>query len=466
MRSIRRDLTAVLVVTITAAMLTGGLAIYHAARKEVDGLLDYQLRQLALSARDHVFRNPLVPPLDNDDADSDFVIQVWGPDGIRLYSSRPHQALPAMRGSGYADLDTREGTWRVFVTRTRMQVIQVAQPMRVRNEMALAVVSRVLFPLLILLPGLSLLIWIFVGRGLAPLKRLAQAVATRTPTVLDPLPEQKAPEEVLPLVGSLNDLLGRLAEAIAAQKAFIADAAHELRTPIAALQLQAQLVERARTDAERSASLQDLKAGVRRSGHAVQQLLTLARQDPDLAVRPFTVVALAELARSVVAEHIVLAEVKRIDLGLHYADEYATVRGDPDALRVLLGNLLDNALRYTPVGGRVDVSATMRDGSPYLEVSDSGPGILEADRTRVFDRFYRGEATRESGTGLGLAIVKTIADRHGAQVQLDNSDSGGLRIRVVFPSSAEKPRAHAEFEKSLAVEKRLNLVAASRSPSD
>jgi two-component system OmpR family sensor kinase len=310
--------------------------------------------------------------------------------------------------------------------------------MKVRNAMALAGVTRVLTPLMVLLPLLSLLIWIMVGQGLAPLKRLAGAVAMRTPRSLEPLPTDGAPSEVMPLVDSLNDLLRRLDEALAAQKAFVADAAHELRTPITALQLQAQLIERAQSDAERSDLLDDLKAGVRRCAHLVGQLLTLARQDPDLAGRPSSSLALGELARQVVADHASLAATKQIDLGLAVIDEFARVQGDEEALRILLRNLTDNAIRYTPRGGSVEVAIISVAGRPCIEVSDSGPGIAEKDRARIFDRFYRGEGVGETGTGLGLSIVRAIADRHQATIELGDAEAGGLRIRVVFPRPNEE----------------------------
>lgn len=436
MRSIRRNLIATLFGAITIVLLSGAFAIYAAVREESGNLFDYQLRQLALSLRNSAFGGVWTPPATSDEEDFDFVIQVWDPAGVRLYYSRPHMDLPGFVNAGYATVDTREGAWRVFAIHTRSQVIQVAQPMRVRERMALDTAARVLLPFLLLLPALSIAIWGLVTRGLAPLDRLARAVATRTPRALDPLPEQQAPVEVRPLVGSLNDLLARLGEALAAQKAFIADAAHELRTPIAALQLQAQLAERAENEADRHAALEDLKAGVGRAGRTVQQLLTLARQDPDLAARPLESVALGELARQVVAEHMPLAEAKDIDLGVAAADDALTVRGDPAALRVLLGNLVENSLRYTPPGGQVDLSVGGTEDQPVLEVRDTGPGIPEADQARVFDRFYRGEATHEPGTGLGLAIVKTIADRHGAKLALRNEASGGLRVKVAFPRRA------------------------------
>jgi two-component system OmpR family sensor kinase len=299
--------------------------------------------------------------------------------------------------------------------------------------MALAAVTRVLTPMLLLLPVLSVVIWVIVGRGLTPLRRLARAVALRTPSGLEPLPVTDTPEEVLPLVQSLNDLLRRLDEALAGQRAFVADAAHELRTPIAALQLQVQMLERAASDAERQAAVDDLQAGVRRGAHLVNQLLTLARQEPDLTDRPKSAVPLGELARTTVAEHVIVAEERQIDLGMTHTDDAAIVEGNADGLRILLRNLVDNALRYTPAGGAVDVAVSVSGPDAVLDVTDDGPGIPPEDRQRVFARFYRGSGTGETGTGLGLSIVKSIADRHGARVELDSSATGGLRVRVRFP---------------------------------
>jgi two-component system OmpR family sensor kinase len=399
----------------------------------VDDLFDYQLRQLALSLRDQAFHNAFAPPTEHVEEELDFVIQVWSPEGVRVYYSQPHKTLPGLVQIGYNTITTPEGNWRVYATQLNSLVIQVAQPLGVRNAKALQAAIHLMIPLCALLPVLSVLIWIVVSRGLAPLDRLAKAVATRSPKALEPLPEQKVPVEVLPVVRSLNGLLGRLDEALAAQKAFIADAAHELRSPIAAMQLQAQLVERAQTGEDARAAIADLKAGIQRAGHAVRQLLTLARQDPDLAAKPFVSVSLAELARSVIGDQIALAAAKDIDLGLAAADERALVLGDTEGLRILLANLVENAVRYTPKGGRVDVHIRQEEGGkPSIEVDDTGPGIALKDQGRVFDRFFRGEGTAEPGTGLGLAIVKTVADRHGALVRLRNVEPHGLRVKVVF----------------------------------
>jgi len=432
-KSIRRQLLAALLGTISLALLAGAFAIYRSTLAEVDDLFDYQLRQLALSLRDQAYHNAFAQATEDVAEDFDFVIQVWSPEGVRVYYSHPHKTLPGLVQMGYNTITTPEGNWRVFAAQLNSLVIQVAQPLKVRNQMALKTAVHLLIPLSALLPVLSLLIWILVSRGLAPLDRLAKAVATRSPKALEPLPEQKAPEEVLPLVRSLNDLLARLGDALAAQRAFIADAAHELRTPIAAMQLQAQLVERAESEEEAHAAIADLKAGIQRAGHAVRQLLTLARQDPDMAAKPFVSVSLAELARSVIGDQIALAGAKDIDLGIEAVDESALVLGDTEGLRILLTNLIENAIRYTPKGGQVDIFIRrMEDGRASVEVADTGPGIAVKDQTRVFDRFYRAEGTAEPGTGLGLAIVKTVADRHGASIELNNAEPHGLRVKVVF----------------------------------
>ena len=259
------------------------------------------------------------------------------------------------------------------------------------------------------------------------------SVATRSGEALEPLPGDRVPDEVKPLVAALNDLLVRLGGAIDVQRSFIADAAHELRTPLTAVQLQIQLAERARTDDERQAAFAQLKRGQARAAHLVQQLLTLARQEPGVAPQARSAVDLAQLVRLVVSEHAPLAADRNIDLGISHEDQ-ARIFGDVEALRVMLGNLIDNAIRYTPPGGTVDVAVRLGAGTAAVEILDTGPGIPEDDRERVFDRFYRREATEASGSGLGLAIVKNIADRHRATVRLQNREPGpGLRVSVDFP---------------------------------
>jgi two-component system OmpR family sensor kinase len=280
-----------------------------------------------------------------------------------------------------------------------------------------------------------------VTRGLRPLETVASAVKARTPSSLEPLPEERLPEEIRPVVTALNDLLPRLARALEMQRAFIADAAHELRTPLTAVRLQLQLAERAQDERERAAALASLRDGLDRTTHLVEQLLTLAREEPGgAAVRERGDVDLAALAAEVVSSLSPFAESKSIDLGLARSEAGLVLRGEGEALRALLSNLVDNALRYTPRGGRVDVSAFRVPEGLVIEVHDTGPGIPPEERTRVFDRFYRRAGADLPGSGLGLAIVKSVAERHGATVTLDDGPDGhGLIARVVFAGATPHP---------------------------
>lgn len=433
MNSIRHRLLVWLLLGLALAVAAAGARIYTQTLAEANELFDYHLKQMAASLPNDSF-GPLPPSRAGEpEADEGLVLQIWDRNGLQLYFSHPASKLPQRAELGFSTVETPRGNWRVFSALEQNNVVQVAQPMSVRQNLAAGMALRALVPLLALLPLLGLLIWITVGRGLRPLEQMAAALGRRTPDSLAALPRAGVPVEIVPLVQALNDLLARLARALESQKAFVADAAHELRTPLTAVQLQIQLAERAQSEAERTAAFTQLKQGQLRAAHLVQQLLTLARQEPGVAAQTHSSVDLAEVARLVVSEQAPLAAERNIDLGIS-REQQAIVSGDPEALRVMLGNLVDNAIRYTPRGGTVDVAVNMRDGTAVMEVSDTGPGIPEEDRERVFDRFYRREIHHASGSGLGLAIVKSIADRHRAGIALENRVPGpGLRVAVSFP---------------------------------
>ncbi len=442
MMSIRRQLLAWLLGGLLAGIAVAAVGTYWRARDEANALFDHQLQEMVASLTDAPFAAAPAGPGSATGADA-LVVQIWDRNGVQLYLSQPQRELPQHAQLGFTNLRTDAGEWRVFSALTGSQVIQVAQPMRARRELAASMALRTIVPLLAVMPVLGLLIWLIIARGLQPLERVAAAVSRRSPTQLEPLAEGKLPREVRPLVQALNGLLLRLGETLAAQRTFIADAAHELRTPLTAVHLQAQLAERATTDAERRKALADLKAGLERATRLSEQLLTLARAEPgvDGSGQPPEPVDLAALAREVVEELAPLAAQRRIDLGLGEAHA-ATVRGDRDAIRTLLSNLVDNALRYTGCGGRVDV-ATGPDGErSAMWVRDNGPGIPHAERDRVFDRFYRGQPAGDDaaragvrGSGLGLSIVKRIAERYGATIELGPGiDGAGLGVGVRFPA--------------------------------
>jgi signal transduction histidine kinase len=304
--------------------------------------------------------------------------------------------------------------------------------------------AKVFPPLLGLVLLVGGLLVFGLRRGLKPLDATAQDVAKRSARSLNAIMLDDTPREISPLVLAINGLMSRLALAFAAQRRFLADAAHELRTPVTALRLQLQLLERARDEAERRQALTELAAGIDRSQHLIAQLLLVARSDPDGEVMRRDVVDLSGLARAAVAASSVKADHLGLDLGAD-APAAVWVDGDEGQLTVLLSNLVENALRYTPVGGTVDVAAGMQGGVPVLRVIDNGPGIPAAERERAFDRFYRceaaqGQARDSSGSGLGLAIVRAIAERHGARVELKPGPSGrGLVAEVTFPPRACPP---------------------------
>jgi two-component system OmpR family sensor kinase len=432
MTSIRKQLLVGLLAAVLVAGLIAAWGVYQRAYDELSELLDYQLKQMALSLRDQSFA-PFPGGRPAFEEGFDFAIQIWSEDGIRMYFSTPQSGLPNRARLGYATVETSEGDWRVFSIQQRGQILQVAQPMAVRQRLAAAAALRTLAPFLVLLPALGLLIWFIVGRGLTPLVAVAGAVKARTPAALHPLPERDLPEEIQPLVTALNDLLARLGRTLAAQRNFVADAAHELRTPLTALRLQVQLAERAQEPVERASAFATLRQGLERATHLVEQLLTLARQEPEAADQPFAPVQLGELVHEVVSALEPLAAARSIDLGVT-RNEGGTIRGARESLRTLVMNLVDNAIRYTPAGGRVDVASYREGARAVLAVTDTGPGVPPEERERVFDRFYRRVGSETSGSGLGLSIVRNIAQRHGAQVMLDSGPAGrGLSVCVVFP---------------------------------
>lgn len=433
MTSIRRWLLLWLLVGLTVTTAVAAFAVYSRARTEARELFDYQLQLMAAAFPNEGFGSATAPPLIEEDAGDVVVVQIWDENGAELYLSRPGSPPPQSADIGFSTVATPNGNWRVYSTIVGNNVVQVSQPMKVREELAETMALRTLLPLLILLPILVLMIWVTVGRGLKPLIEVASAVGKRSADALEPLPDVRVPKEVRPLIAALNELLVRLGRSLSLQRSFIADAAHELRTPLTAVKLQIQVAERAVSDAERVAAFSQLKGGVERATRLVEQLLTLARSEPDAREQPIQFVNLTDIARNVVAEQAPIAESKGIDLGLSSEPSILTM-GDAEALRVMLSNLVENAVRYALPEGTVDVEVTARDGHASLAVTDTGPGIPVAERERVFDRFYRRETAGGSGSGLGLAIVREVAQRHRASVELSEGYEGrGLRVTVRFP---------------------------------
>jgi len=429
--SLRGRLLLFLLSLAAVAALAVATISYRSVLAETDEIFDYQLRQMALSLRDQ----GAIPEEERatlEDQTFDYVVQVWTGDGTVTYSSHRVPGLPQSAVLGFADVAINGQRWRVFSTTSRGRVIQVAQPLSVRQQLAAAAAWRSVAPLLIAAPLVALAVWWLVGLSLAPLRSLVAAVRARDAESLAPLQIAGLPSEIAPLVTALNALLGRLHNSFDAQRAFVADAAHELRSPLTALKLQLDLVRRASGEPARDQAVQELASGIERLRHLVEQLLALARAEPGGAEAALADTDLAETARRATADSVALASTLAVDLELE-APKPVMVRADAAALRILARNLIDNAVRYAGRQGRVCVHAIVEGRQAVLRVDDSGPGIPPAERTRVFDRFYRRDSNETTGSGLGLAIVRAIADRHDAHLALADSPLGGLRVEVSLP---------------------------------
>ncbi len=429
--TLRGRLFALLAILGIVTALAVSSATYISVRAQADELFDYQLRQTALSLRDQ-------GRIAGDDAAAladpslDYLVQIWSVQGLEIYSSRPQgmtEALPARAVLGYSNLHLAGQDWRVFSAATPLRVVQVAQPLAVRQRLAAVAALRSVVPVAVALPLVAAAVWWLLGMSLAPLERVTRAAQAGGANALDPLPTAGLPGEIAPLVDAFNGLLGRLSSAFEAQRSFVADAAHELRSPLTALKLQLGLLRDSAPGEEQDAAIARLRGGIDRAVHLVEQLLALARAEPGAAAADVPL-DLAELARQAIADVQPLADKAGVAVSLTAPDPLP-LTGDPQALRGALRNLIDNAVKY---GARTVLVSALRGprGAPLLRVDDDGPGIPLDARERVFDRFQRGENASVEGSGLGLAIVQAAARQQGASVRLDTSPAGGLRVEMAW----------------------------------
>lgn len=448
MRSIERYMLAWLLGALSLGTLVVLLVTYLVTLDEMNEVFDRDLRHVAESLGGYHHVGVALGagatarlPLRTDEPDADEIVTVtWADDGTLVYSSDPRVRLPFLRTEALTSVEVGAEQWVVYTDVSPNGIAQAAQRQAARHDAALEAVGKILLPIIAMAFFIGTMMVFALRRGLRPLDQTARDVAARSAVSLTPMPTESVPAEVSPLVRAINSLMSKLAESISLQRRFLADAAHELRTPVTALRLQVQLLRRASDEASRKEILTELEYGVARSAHLVEQLLQVARSEPEVQPAQIESVELGSLVRAVVGRMSVKADDKHIDLGAQTGDELR-VDGDPRSLLVLLNNLVENALRYTPAGGVVDVGAMPRDGRAVLYVVDNGPGIPESEQLRVFDRFYRGThrtpaGADAGGSGLGLAIVRAIAERHGAQVSLHTPYSGtGLEVRVVFAAT-------------------------------
>ena len=435
--SLRARLTGALLLAVLAFAALQAAVTYRTARAETEALFDAQMQRIALSLSGSLGAGALSDdaPAADTPAAREMIIQIWRADGVMLYRSPQGRLLPPQTAIGFSDTVAGGEPYRIYALRTATQVVQVAQQTEARGRMAGQLALRAVLPVALLAPVLMLIVWWVVGRAIGPIERVRRQVAARRPDDLAPLPTAGLPAEVRPLVGEMNGLLTRLSAAWDALTHFTADAAHELRSPLAALRLQAQSLQRAPDDATRAIASERLLAGIDRATRLVEQLLALARQQGAGEGAELVSLDLTALARNALADAEPEAARHAIALTLDAPTAHVVLRADEAALAVLLRNLLGNALRHTPPGGQVRVGVREEASVIDLTVEDSGPGIAPDERARVLDRFYRVPGTPGHGSGLGLAIVRAIAERHGAALTLDASPTlGGLRVMLRWPA--------------------------------
>ena len=436
MCSLRRALLLWLVpMFLVVGVLSAGFS-YYSYTHMVAEFMDNQMEQLGQSIA--LQQGQLMPPQTNADRIhkwGDYVVQVYGADGKLQNSSWPQLGAHPQSDGGFSNLRIGDTTWRVYCTEQRAggaRHVQVWQSGTFRAHLAVERAGAALAPVLILMPLAFLVLWMLSGAMSRAVQDIGRQAAMQDPHNLTEISLDRVPAELKPMVESFNSLLTRLRDAFAMKRQLVQDAAHELRTPMTALALQMENLRRDMPDGACTQSLAQLEAGVHRASRMVDQLLKMSRQG-DAPAEPAMRVDLHAQVRESISALIALADQRTIDLGL--VDEgpqgEVALTCPPADFRSALDNLIENALRYTPEGGVVDVRVTNEKGKPAIEVIDTGPGIPPHLIDRVFDRFFRVPGSQARGSGLGLAIAQSAAQRCGLRVLLRNRDDrSGLVARI------------------------------------
>ncbi len=462
MTSIRRLMLVSLITTVSLVTITAAGFSYRVGLQEANELFDAKLAHSARVLMSLV--DASLQDLAERERDEPLEIKVWhaenkGEEQALVFSdghayetklafqvrdvkgrlllrsdSGPTQSLAPLR-AGYADLTIDGQRWRSFSLRSPNGFwYQAGEAADIRAEIAEEIAFGTLLPLLIALPMLAAMVWFIVTWSLRDLRKISDEIGALAPERMAPLRIERVPVEIERLVAAVNRLLGQLQNALARERRFTADAAHELRTPIAALKVHADNLRTARDAEETEESRQQLDRGIERIERLVAQLLVLNRVEPSAQMPAPVAIDLDAVVNQQVEGLRALAEVRRIELSVRTQPTH--LLGDGPAMESLVRNLLDNALRYTPEGGRVSIVLSRVQSNAVLCVEDSGPGIAPEARERVFDRFHREPGSTVQGSGLGLSIVREVLALHRGAIELDPSpELGGLRARIVLPAA-------------------------------
>lgn len=436
MRSLTGQLMAWLMAVITVTAVLAGFATAYVSYNEQNRLLDDQLRQIALSVGDTPSAagnaSRVIAGVNPGDR---IAVQIAAAGGQLIRQSDLSASIPIQDLTGFSEHLDGDILWRTFTLVTERRTIQVSQDTAVRTDIVSAAALNTILPIALLVPLSWVVVGLAVNRGMRPLGDFSRRLSASDGAERPKLPAEQLPRELKPLANAANTLLDRQHELLEMRETFISDAAHQLRTPIAGLLLQLQNLKHDLPQ-EISGELRNLETGLTRLSLLSAQLLNLARAEAPSSQHSF--LRLSDAVRDALSSVINLADARSIDIGLTEEAE-AWLAGETVDATMLIASLLDNAVRYTPPGGSVEVRITVRGGFCILTVSDTGPGIAEDELGQVFDRFHRGRQNAGDGSGLGLAIVAALARRLSATVELRNRETGGLEATVKFPS--ERPTA-------------------------
>lgn len=437
--SLQFKLSLWLCTAIVIVAVAGGALSFSNAFEEANEMQDDQLRQVAEIFKSHAAK--IIPMEDREaipDSNLEFrvLVEVIGPSGIDVLGVRQPPLLVGKNvDDGIGTLAVKDESWRIFVTGLDAERrLVVAQKIAIREEVARESATATLIPYALLIPILLIIVSYLIRRMFKPVTQLAEELDRRSEQDLRAVDKKNLPNEILPFVASINRMLRRVDFSVAQQRRFVADVAHEMRTPLTALSLQAERLDAADMSEQARERLARLKSGLERTRLLLNQLLTLARAQQN-KIEVESEISVRQVFHSVLEDLMPLAQAKQIDVGV-VGEQDAKLHVQEFDLVALLKNLVDNAIRYTPQGGQIDLAIITRNGKTGIVVEDTGPGIPESEHVRVFDPFYRVLGNEETGSGLGLSIVKLCAERMGADVLLgdarDSKDKPGLRVEVLF----------------------------------
>lgn len=455
-KTLTRNLYLRIIPVIVIAIIVIGMLAFKSARHEIDNIYDAQLineanvlwgllqRPLLRQTDDPPRRiddidfkmdNQLAFNEDADDYADAHMVRAWKDGKIQVFSSTAFQADMPQQKAGFHTIIYRDERWRVYslpIPNTTI-AMEVGEKIALRDMLVSNIVRNLIVPLFVLLPIIAFLIWLGINRGLAPMRGFVRHIRVRSPDDLSAIPVEGLPLDLLPLGSSINQLLDKLGHSLTLERRFSDLVAHELRTPQAGVKLLLQMLRSTDDDKERDAIVADLVASNDRAMHLIEQLLRLAR----VSHHPLNVAAvpLYHLVASIVAGFGNRVTAKQMDLSLQ-GSEQSQVLADESLLRLMISNLIDNALKYTPANGKVEIAVVAEGSAWLLFISDTGPGIPEDQRQAVFQRFYRVDSPQEEGSGLGLAIVADVASRLAVDIDLSTPSWGqGLKVALRLPAA-------------------------------